>query len=69
MGERHVATQTGTDGGGSFDPLNVFGFLGGQIGILQPTIFLLMTAGVLYAWRQRKADPADETTRRLMFPR
>jgi hypothetical protein len=45
----HVARQTGTDTAARFDPLNVLGFLGGQIGVLGPTLVVLMVAAVVYA--------------------
>lgn len=46
---RHVATQTGTDAGGSFSPLNLLEFVGGQVGVLGPPVTVLMGAAVVYA--------------------
>jgi 4-amino-4-deoxy-L-arabinose transferase-like glycosyltransferase len=60
----HVATQTGTSSDGKFRITNVLEFLGGQFGVVGPGIFVIMTAGVLYA-----ARPFERTKRQAVRDR
>lgn len=52
---RHVARQTGTDAVDRFAPMNVLEFVGGQIGVLGPSLVVLMVGAAVYAWRRRDA--------------
>jgi hypothetical protein len=66
----HVATQTGTSADGKFRITNVLEFLGGQLGVVGPGIFVIMAAGVLYAINPHRTG-VDEEGRpvRRLWPR
>ncbi len=64
---RHVAKQTGTDAADRFAPLNLPEFIGGQLGVLGPTIAVLMAAAVVYAWSQARRDRHDPRSRKMTF--
>jgi len=52
---RHVARQTGASGGGISNG-NLFEFIGGQVGIIGPTLAVLMIAAIHQAMRQKPID-------------
>ena len=47
---RHVSAQTGTDGTGSFSPLNLVNFIAGQLLILGPGMAVLVAAAVIWSF-------------------
>jgi undecaprenyl-diphosphatase len=55
---RHVAKQTGNDSSARFDPMNFLEFIGSQIGVMGPTLAVLMVAAVVWAWRNAKRAAA-----------
>lgn len=71
----HVAKQTGNDRATGFAPANFFEFIGSQIGVMGPTLAVLIVAAIVYAWRNAKraggidAEPAavDDRSREMKF--
>ena len=55
---KHVATQTGNDGAGGFNPLHMLEFFGGQVGAVGPGLAVLMVGACVVAWRGRKVMSA-----------
>jgi undecaprenyl-diphosphatase len=69
----HVAKQTGNDSAKHFTPANFFEFIGSQIGVMGPTLAVLMVAAIVYAWRNAKraaageAEAVDDRSREMKF--
>jgi hypothetical protein len=69
----HVAKQTGNDSATRFVPVNFFEFIGSQIGVMGPTLAVLMVAAIVYAWRNAKraaagvAESVDDRSREMKF--
>jgi hypothetical protein len=52
---RHVARQTGA-AGGAFSHGNLFSLIGSQIGVVGPTLAVLMSAALVDVWINRRTD-------------
>jgi undecaprenyl-diphosphatase len=61
----HVATQTGTDKATRFTPVNLLEFIGSQVGVMGPTLVVLMVGAIIYGGRRAKAG--DEQSRSVRF--
>jgi undecaprenyl-diphosphatase len=69
----HVAKQTGNDSATRFTPGNFLEFIGSQIGVMGPTLAVLMVAAIVYGWRNAArsgddgAESVDGRSREMKF--